>query len=295
MTKAFGGHVAVDRLSLQVPPGMLYGLIGPNGSGKSSVLRMIMNLILPDRGRIQVLGLEGASAARDRVSYLPEERGLYKKMSVRQVIRYYGLLKGAPSAKLDASLPLWLERLGLSAWADQKVEALSKGMAQKVQFIGALVSEAELIILDEPFSGLDPAGAHEMKAILRELKARGRSIVFSTHQMASAEELCDRIGMIFQGRLVLDGSLAQIQRAHPQGTVRVRTDKSLRFLRTLPGVLSAVQVEGAQALTLRGDPQRFLKALVRRARVESFELRRASLEDIFLKLVSEKGAPDVPA
>lgn len=293
--KSFDGHVAVDGLSLDIPSGVIYGLIGPNGSGKTSTLRMVMNLILPDSGSIEVLGQRGAAAARDRVAYLPEERGLYKKMSVRQLLRYYGLLKGAQPRRLEALLAAWLERLGLEAWADKKVESLSKGMSQKVQFIAVLVSEPDLIILDEPFSGLDPASVHTMKGVLRELKAQGRSIIFSTHQMASAEELCDRIGMIFQGRLVLDGSLAQIQRAHPLGSLRLRTDKSARFLRSLPGVLAVEAHERSQVLTLKGDPQRFLRLLLRRARVQHFELRRASLNDIFLKLAAAEGKPYVAA
>jgi ABC-2 type transport system ATP-binding protein len=294
VTKSFGDYRAVDGLSLTVPAGGIYGLIGPNGSGKTTTLRMVMNLILPDEGVIEVLGLRGASAARDRVSYLPEERGLYKKMTVRQVLRYFGLLKGAALSRLDEQLPLWLERLGLQAWADKKVESLSKGMSQKVQFIAALISGPELVILDEPFSGLDPASVHEMKEIIRELSARGRTIIFSTHQMASAEELCDRIGMIFQGRLVLDGTLAQFQRAQPSGSVRVRTDKGLRFLRGMKGVLSATQEDRHQVLVLKGDPQRFLGLLAKQARVQFFEVRRASLNEIFLKLVQAPEGRHVP-
>jgi ABC-2 type transport system ATP-binding protein len=285
VSKAFGGRWAVDRLSLSVPRGGIYGFIGPNGSGKTTTLRMIMNLILPDRGSIEVLGRRGAAAARDHVSYLPEERGLYKKMTVRAVLRYYGLLKGASPAGLDAAIVHWLHRLDLSAWADQKVEALSKGMAQKVQFIAALVSGPELIILDEPFSGLDPGGAQQMKRILRELKAEGRTVIFSTHQMAAAEELCDRIGMIFRGRQVLDGTLAQIRRAHGSGAVRVRTDKSTAFLRALKGVTSVREAEGYQVLQLSGEAQPFLRLLARRAKVRHFELKIPSLNEIFLERI----------
>lgn len=291
VSKSFGGFLAVDRLSLQVPCGAIYGLIGPNGSGKTTTLRMMLSLTLPDRGSITVLGLQGASAARDRVSYLPEERGLYRKMPVRQVLRYFGLLKGASAASLDGSVPAWLARLGLSAWADKTVETLSKGMAQKVQFLAALVSRPELIILDEPFSGLDPASVEGMKAILFELRAAGRTIIFSTHQMASAEELCDRIGMVLRGRLALEGTLAQMQRAHPLGSVRVRTNRSLRFLRGLKGLRAAEQLDGFQVLDLDGDPQRFLRLLMKHATVRHFELRRPTLNDIFLKL-STKTEPD---
>jgi ABC-2 type transport system ATP-binding protein len=289
VTKSFGGHRAVDGLSLSVPRGGIYGLIGPNGSGKTSTLRMIMNLTLPDEGRIEVLGQAGAQAARDRVSYLPEERGLYKKMTLRQVLRYYGLLKGAAAGPLEAALEPWLDRFGLLPWADKKVETLSKGMSQKVQFIAALVSEPELVILDEPFSGLDPGSAQEMKAAMRELRSQGRTLIFSTHQMAAAEELCDRIGMIFKGRKVLDGSLAKIQRAYAQGTVRLRTDRGLKALRALPGVAWARAEDGYQVLGLTGDPQRFLKRLAQEGRVRFFELRKPSLNEVFLKLIDAGG------
>jgi ABC-2 type transport system ATP-binding protein len=216
VSKRFGGHCAVDRLSMSVPRGEIYGFIGPNGSGKTTTLRMILNLIFPDEGGIEVLGSSGTSAARDRVSYLPEERGLYKTMTVRGVLRYYGLLKGAQRAPLELAIGRWLQRLGLDAWADKKVEALSKGMSQKVQLIAALVSEPELLVLDEPFSGLDPVNAHEMKKVILDFKAAGGTVIFSTHDMAAAESLCDRVGMIYLGRKVLDGSLAEIRQAHPQ-------------------------------------------------------------------------------
>lgn len=282
VSKSFGGHLAVDRLSLDVPAGGIYGLIGPNGSGKTTTLRMVMNLILPDQGHIEVLGMRGAEAARDRVTYLPEERGLYKRMTVRQLLRYYGVLKGAPLGQLDLTLPRWLDRLGLLSWAESRVESLSKGMQQKVQFLAALVSEPDLIILDEPFSGLDPAGVRDMKAILLDLRTQGRTIIFSTHLMASAEELCDRIGMVFKGRLVLDGSLSQIRRANPRRSVRIRAGLGLKAVQALPGVVSARKDQDSLCLALAGDPQAFLRSLLRKTRVLSFEVERATLNDIFL-------------
>ena len=172
VSKTFGGHTAVDGLSLSVPRGSLYGFIGPNGSGKTTTLRMIMHILLPDRGEIEVLGGHDTRAARDRVGYLPEERGLYKKMKVRRLLRYYGRLKGARSPELDRAIDEWLERMGLAGWVDKKVEALSKGMAQKVQFIAAVVSGPELLILDEPFSGLDPVNAEVLKDAVLDLEAR---------------------------------------------------------------------------------------------------------------------------
>jgi ABC-2 type transport system ATP-binding protein len=295
VTKKFGGHCAVDGLSLAVPRGGVYGFIGPNGSGKTTTLRMIMNLIFPDTGTIEVLGRRSSSAARDRVSYLPEERGLYKKMTVRGVLRYYGLLKGADPATVEASLSKWLERLDLGAWAGKKVEELSKGMAQKVQFISALVSEPELLILDEPFSGLDPVNAHEMKKVLGEIKAAGGTVILSTHDMAAAEILCDRIGMIFHGRKVLDGTLAEIQAQYTDDAVSVRTDKSLGFLGGLAGVVSAEALGGDQVLRLNEDPQKFLKLLAASAEVRHFEILKPSLNAIFLKLALPPRESHVPA
>ncbi len=211
VSKRFGGVVAVDDLDLSVPRGSLYGFIGPNGSGKTTTLRMIMHILLPDSGEIEVLGERGTRAAHDRVSYLPEERGLYKRMTVRRLLRYYGALKGARQPELDREIDAWLDRLGLSAWLDKKVEALSKGMAQKIQFIAGVLNRPELLILDEPFTGLDPVNAEVVKDAVLDLRKAGTTVVFSTHDMSVAERLCDRIFMIFRGRKVLDGTLDEIQ------------------------------------------------------------------------------------
>src|SRR6185312_9005754 len=235
VTKMFGTHTAVDNLSLKVPRGSLYGFIGPNGSGKTTTLRMIMHILLPDQGEIEVLGLRDTRAARDRISYLPEERGLYKKMTVRRLLRYYGRLKGAASAVIDRGTDDWLGRMGLSAWADKKIDALSKGMAQKVQFIAAVVSEPELLILDEPFSGLDPVNAEVLKDAVLDLRKAGTTVVFSTHDMGMAERLCDRIFMIFKGRKVLDGTLDEIQSVYGCDTIRLRTDAGMNALEGLDG------------------------------------------------------------
>ena len=207
VSKSFGGFKAVADLSLNVPDGSIYGFIGPNGSGKTTTIRMIMNIILPDQGDIQVLGHRSTSAARDDVGYLPEERGLYKKMQVRRLLRYYGRLKGRAVASLDLVITEWLQRLQLADWADKRVDQLSKGMAQKVQFISAVVAKPKLLILDEPFSGLDPVNAESLRDAVLELRRQGTTIVFSTHDMSAAERLCDRIFMIFNGQKVLDGSL----------------------------------------------------------------------------------------
>ena len=292
VTKTFDGTIAVAGLSLAVPRGSVYGFIGPNGSGKTTTLRMIMNILLPDRGEIEVLGEHGTRAARDRVAYLPEERGLYKKMKVRRLLRYYARLKGKPAASLDPAIDRWLERLDLAAWADRRVEALSKGMAQKVQFIAAVVAEPELLILDEPFSGLDPVNAEVLKDAVLDLRRRGTTVVFSTHDMAVAERLCDRLFMIFRGRKVLDGTLDEIQSAYGFDTVRVRSEAGTRALEGLPEIEAVNDHGNQQELRLRGDPQAFLQKLVARTLVYQFEIARPSLHDIFVRIAKpEKEAP----
>jgi ABC-2 type transport system ATP-binding protein len=286
VTKQFGQHVAVEDLSLRVPRGTLYGFIGPNGSGKTTTLRMIMHILLPDAGRIAVLGQEDTRAAQDRVGYLPEERGLYKKMTVRRLLRYYGQLKGATPADLARRIPDWLERMGLADWADKKIETLSKGMAQKVQFMGAVVAEPELLILDEPFSGLDPVNAEVLKDAILDLRRKGTTIVFSTHDMGVAERLCDRIFMIYRGRKVLDGTLAEIQSRYGGDTLRIRTADGAAALDGLPGVVEVRDDGNRQEVRFRGDPQAILHALVERTRVEHFEVTHPSLHDIFVRIAA---------
>src|SRR5215813_2009787 len=211
VTKTFGNFAAVDNLSLVVPAGTVYGFIGPNGSGKTTTLRMIMRILHPNTGTIRVLGEEQLGASNDRVGYLPEERGLYKQMKVRDILRFYAELKGRRESR-DA-ITAWLERLQLADWADKKVEALSKGMAQKVQFIAAVIARPELVLLDEPFSGLDPVNAEVFREAVLDLRRQGATVIFSTHDMNMAEKMCDFIFMIHKGRKVLDGTLAAIQTA----------------------------------------------------------------------------------
>ncbi len=286
VTKTYGSQVAVDSLSLDVPRGSLYGFIGPNGSGKTTTLRMIMNILLPDRGDIAVLGERDTRTARDRVSYLPEERGLYKKMSVRRLLRYYGRLKGMKAAPLDAAIGTWIERMGLSEAIDKKVDALSKGMAQKVQFIASVVAGPELLILDEPFTGLDPVNREVLKDAVLDLRRAGTTIVFSTHDMAVAESLCDRIFMIFQGRKVLDGTLDEIQDEYGTDTIRLRTADGARALDGLADVESFIDSGNVQDVRWSGDPQELLRALLARTEVYHFEITRPSLNDIFVRIAN---------
>jgi ABC-2 type transport system ATP-binding protein len=284
VTKRFGTVTAVDDLSLAVPAGCIYGFIGPNGSGKTTTLRMIMRILLPDRGAIAVLGDGGTLAARDRVGYLPEERGLYKSMTLRRLLRYYGRLKGRAPADLDRSIDEWLTRLDLVQWADRKVETLSKGMSQKAQFIAAIVGMPDLLILDEPFSGLDPVNAEVLRESVLELRRRGTTVVFSTHDMATAEKMCDRIFMIFRGRKVLDGTLDEIQATYGFDTIRVRTSGGAAAVVGLPGVEAVSDYGNVQEVRITIDPQEFLRMLVSRAVIYQFEIVRPSLHDIFVRI-----------
>ena len=287
VTKTFGAFVAVESLSFRVPAGSIYGFIGPNGSGKSTTLRMIMRIIHADSGQIAVLGEHTHSAASDRVGYLPEERGLYRQMKVIELLRFHSLLKGHPASRKE--IESWLERLQLADWGDRKVEALSKGMSQKVQFIATVIAKPQLLLLDEPFSGLDPINAEVLRDLLLELVRAGTTVLFSTHDMAAAETLCDWILMIYKGKKVLDGTLRQIQETHGRDLLRVRLDwpsGSSRQLQDLPGVTKVTDFGNRQDLHLApdADRQRILESLMARGKVEHFEVARPSLRDIFLQI-----------
>lgn len=290
VTKTFGSHAAVNDLTLNVPRGTIYGFIGPNGSGKTTTIRMIMRIYHPDpgSGHVRVLGEESFAAANDRIGYLPEERGLYKKMKVFDILRFYAELKGRRNCR--AAILEWLDRLGLSAWANKKVEALSKGMSQKVQFIAAVVAEPELVILDEPFSGLDPVNADALRQAVLDLQRAGSTVIFSTHDMSTAERMCDFIFMIYKGNKVLDGSLDDIQSAYGQDTVRVKVETNGRGLAGLPGVESIRDFGQWQELRLGSsvDTQTVLSALMERGRVTHFELSRPTLHDIFVRIAGPK-------
>ena len=284
VTKRFNGTVAVDDLSLSVPEGSIYGFIGPNGSGKTTTLRMIMHILLPDQGEIEVLGSRDTAAARDRVGYLPEERGLYKKMTIRRLLRYYARLKGGTLSAIDAAIGEWMQRMELPGLLDRQIETLSKGMSQKVQFVSAVVSNPALLILDEPFSGLDPVNAQVVKDAILELRRRGTTVVFSTHDMSTAERMCDRIFMIFRGRKVLDGSLESIQDQYGADTVRVRTSQGAAALAGMPEVEAVNDFGQMQEVRVAGDPQAFLARLATRTAVYHFEVTRPSLQDIFVRI-----------
>jgi ABC-2 type transport system ATP-binding protein len=291
VTKRFGDHVAVDRLDLVVPEGTIYGFIGPNGSGKTTTLRMILRILYPESGRITVLGGDRGSVADDRVGYLPEERGLYKKMRVRDLLTYYAQLKGLRRCR--RAIDEWLDRFELSEWADKRVEALSKGMSQKVQFIGAIVARPELVILDEPFTGLDPVNVDVLKDAVLSLHQGGATVIFSTHDMEVAERMCDTIFMIFKGRKVLDGTLESIQAQYGQDTIRVKTSQTDGPFKNLPGV-SRVNDYGRYTelrMDPGADPQAILRELVGQAAIDHFEVARPSLHDIFVRIAGAKREP----
>jgi len=279
--KSFRGHRAVDDLSLVVPRGSIYGFIGPNGSGKTTTLRMILHILHADAGVIEVLGETRRRAANDRIGYLPEERGLYRKMTVRRVLTYYAALKGMPGREARREAGAWLERLDLAEWGDRKVETLSKGMSQKVQFIATVMTRPELVILDEPFSGLDPVNLELLRSVILELRTGGATVLFSTHDMAKAEELCDFVCMIFRGRQVLDGTLDEIKGRYGADTVRLRAAGGLDGI---AGVESVRDLGQVKEVRFSGDPQGLLAELVSRGRVEHFELAQPSLHDIFIRI-----------
>ena len=284
VNKQFGQVKAVDHLSLEVPAGCIYGFIGPNGSGKTTTLRMIMNILPPDSGLIQVLGQTLRGPCTDRVGYLPEERGLYKRMKVRELLQFYGRLKCGRNVSRQADV--WLERFDLSGWANKKVETLSKGMSQKVQFIATVVSEPDVLVLDEPFTGLDPVNLDVIREAILDLQRRGATVILSTHDMGIAERMCDFIFMIFQGRKVLDGTLESIQEQFGQDVLRIGTGDGPSPIGDLEGVESVRDHGHMQELRLRAgcDPQQVLRALMERTRLVRFEIARPSLHDIFVRI-----------
>jgi ABC-2 type transport system ATP-binding protein len=295
VTKTFGTFTAVDDLSLRVPRGAIYGFIGPNGSGKTTTLRMIMRIYHPDpgRGEIRVFGQRNVEAASDRIGYLPEERGLYKKMRVREILRFYAELKGRRDFK--ASVDSWLTRLGLAEWAGKKVEQLSKGMAQKVQFIASVIHDPELVILDEPFSGLDPVNADVLRDAVLDLRRRGATVIFSTHDMSTAERMCDFIFMIFKGRKVLDGTLSSIQERYGQDTIRVCVEGDGYDPRNIAGVEKVTDFGRLQELRVREgtDTQSVLESLTGMGRVTHFEMTRPSLHDVFVRIAGPAATAEV--
>src|SRR5215213_7502326 len=301
VVKRYDQHVAVSDLTLAIPRGSVYGLLGPNGAGKTTTIRMILNIIVPDSGTIRLLGQPNREKGiTDRIGYLPEERGLYKKMQVRRVLRFLAELKGVKKKDAERRIDEWLVRLDLKNaerdWGTAKVDELSRGMQQKVQFIGTLVHDPDLVILDEPFSGLDPINAQALKDAIVELKARGKTVIFSTHLMDNAERLCDSVCIIARGRKVLDGGVAEVRRAHSGRMIALAVDGDTRLVApVLTDRRLVTRVDDHNRyyeleLAEGADPQEVLRRIVATgAAVQRFELVLPSLHQIFLERVGARG------
>lgn len=303
VSKRYAHHVAVDHVSLDIRPGIIFGLLGPNGAGKTSTIRLMLNLMLPDEGHIEILGRPASDPALvNRLGYLPEERGLYRKMEVRRVLRFLARLKGVSTREADRRIDHWLERFTLSGagrdWGAAKIEELSRGMQQKVQFIGTVLHDPELIVLDEPFSGLDPVNAQALKDTVLDLRRQGRTIVFSTHLMDVAERMCDAVAIVNRGRIVLDGDMRDVKGSHQSAPrVAVTFDsgsgeqaRAILADRTLVSEIdhhgNHLEITLADGASSQGLLERLVAAKVSIARFDRLE---PSLHQIFLQRVGASG------
>src|SRR5881296_1925365 len=294
LRKAYAATVAVDDVTFEVRRGEVFGLLGPNGAGKTTLIRMLIDIIAPDDGRILLDGRPLAPADRDRIGYLPEERGLYRKEKVIDILIYFGMLKGLARREALVRSRAWLERLGLPEVAGRRADSLSKGMQQKVQIAGTLLSGPEILVMDEPFSGLDPLNTVLVKDLLRERRDAGSLVILSTHQMPMVEELCDRVAMIDHGRLVLYGDLEEIRRRFGESAVLVGTDADLEAL----PIVARVERQGAlhRVILRDGTRPRDLMALLleKRIAIDHFEALRMPVEDIFVRTVRSRAAAPAP-
>ncbi len=284
--KTFGDHVAVDDLSLEIPQGSLYGFIGPNGAGKTTTLRIIVDIIRPDQGSVQVLGDSDAASIRQRIGYLPEERGMYKKMRCIDFITYIATLKGVPRLEAVARAGRLMDELDLGKWKTATVDALSKGMQQKLQFASTVVHDPDLLILDEPFSGLDPVNLEMLKTAMLEYRRQGRTVIFSTHMMEHAERLCDSIVMIHRGHKVIDGTMTQVKANAPNRAIRLNYAGDGAFIEELPLVKRVREYGSDMEIFLNegADSQDLLREFVDRIEIKTFDVSDPSLYDIFLQV-----------
>ena len=289
VSKSYGGRRVVDGVSFRQRRGTILGLVGPNGAGKTTLIRMIMGIVVPEEGAVQVLGVNSARRARRRVGYLPEERGLYQKQTVRRVLRYLAKLKGVGRHRSDRRMEVWLERLDVAETLDEPVRELSKGMQQKVQFVATVLHDPDLLLLDEPFGGLDPLSRQQLRAILQELAGNGKTVLLSSHEMAEVELLCPEVVLIHHGRTVLSGSVDAIKAQHGDHAVLVRGDGDWA---SVPGVERVEREPTCVRVYVAADcpPSEFLRrAVAAGASVDHFEVARPSLEDVFVLAVQADG------
>ena len=292
VSKSYGDFVAVNDLSFDIPEGGIYGLLGPNGAGKTTTIRMLVNITIPDTGEIRLFGQPMSPKHQERVGYLPEDRGLYKRMKVGEQLTFFATLKGLPARESSKKIDEWLERIKMTEWKNKRWDELSKGMQQKIQFASTILHDPDLVILDEPFSGLDPIGANLLKEIVQELKSRRKTIIFSTHLMAQAEELCDAICLINRGRKLLDGPVREIKRGFGNRAIAIDgegiesvtndpafVDKAQRFHDRIE-VHPAAGVDGQQLLH---------RLIAVGAHVRRFEMVEPSLNEIFIESVNRSG------
>ncbi len=288
VTKSYGAKKAAHNVNLVIPRGHIYGFLGPNGAGKTTTIRSIMNIILPDSGEILLAGRPLDGSLRDRIGYLPEERGLYRKMKCRDQLAYLAELKGVPRKEALSRSDQWLERMGLSEYRLQKIDTLSKGMQQKIQFAATFISEPDLVILDEVFTGLDPLNIELLREMILEEKEKGVTIIFSTHMLAEAEKICDSICLIEGGEIIIDGSLEEVRAGFPLKSVRVAWKDGGSPPDDLPGVLHRELHEGSWRLTLAEgyEPQNLLPLLSAAGPLTLFSANRPNLNEIFLEAVA---------
>lgn len=293
VTKRYDSFDAVSSLTMEIKEGAVFGLLGPNGAGKTTTLRMIVRILIPDEGSVRVLGQPLSERTQELIGYLPEERGLYRHMRLVEILRFLGALKGLPEAESERRARLWLERLGLGDRMNDEVHNLSRGMQQKIQFIAAVIHRPPLVILDEPFTGLDPVNAAVIKDVMLELRQQGATIILSTHRMDQVEQMCDSICLMNKGQKLLAGDLKAIKRSYGNNTVRMEFVGDPAFLQ-LPNIIEQTNSYGEMVdITLRpgGDAQQILKSAVERGvQVRRFELIEPPLNDIFIQKISERHA-----
>jgi len=293
VVKIFDSTRAVDDVSFTAKPGEIFGLIGPNGAGKTTTIRMIMNILAPDSGSILLDGKPLVEPDKSRIGYLPEERGLYKKMKVAEMLAFLAEIKGADKAESARRSDEWLGRFDLLEWKNRKIEELSKGMAQKVQFIGSIAHDPELVLFDEPFSGLDPMSQDLLLEALLELKRAGKTVLFSTHIMEHAERICERIFLMNHGKEVASGSLADVKARFGSDAARIEYDGDASFVASLPYVSGTREFPRWMEVELKGEDaaDRLYRDLAGRVKMRRFELLEPSLHAIFIRLVGHESEP----